>query len=235
MAISVKLSHVERFDKKGLIIDHATQLLDEKDLGLYEGEGLVDLRKIGDDFVQLDRLISPYFVEYDLRHEQQGFVFEKDFKYYFTKHKFHSYLTNDGLFLLNIKKKVAESFLKELGKESGKRTGLRPFVFKKLNIDFDRIIANAENVTGLWSQVGRGNLTSQAFFGDQVTEDSEVQIALAQQQTSFVQFDITLSERLFKIGITKDASIVFYKGFPQDASNEVILSTALAIYDLLIK
>lgn len=235
MAISVKLSLVDRFDRNGLIINHSTQFVDENELGYYEGEGLVDLHRNGTDFIQQERTISPYFVEYYLRHEQQGFVFEKDFKYYFTKHKFNSYLTSDGLFLLTVKKKVAESFLKELGRETGKRTGARPFIFKNVTIDFDRIIANSENVTGLWSQVGRGNLTSQAFFGDQVTEDAEVQIAIAQQKTSFVQFDITLDGKLFKIGITKEGSIVFYKGFPKDSSNEVVLATALSIYDLLIK
>lgn len=234
MVLSIKLAIADRFDKNGYIINAETQFVDEQNLGFYEGEGVVDLRQAGDEFVLGNRSITPYFVEYDFRNEQQGFVFERDFRYYFTKHKFDSYLTNDDLFVLNIRKKVANAFLKELSIEKNRR-GIPPFLFKDLKIDFDRIIANSENVTGLWSQVNRGNLTSQAFFGDNVTEDAEVRIALSEQKTSFVQFDITLDEKLYKIGITKNGTIVFYTNFPPNIDKKVVLETTLDIYDLLIK
>ncbi|MFR4285575.1 MAG: hypothetical protein ACLUQ0_05535 [Enterococcus italicus] len=210
MPVSIKIVHVNRFEKSGYIINAPTQLLDEAQLGYYEGEGVVSMTPSGEPFNMGNRTITPYWIEYDYKNEQSGFVFEKNFRYFFTKYEFKAYLTSDNLFILDVKKKIANAFLKELSKETHR--GQKLFSFSQVPVDFSSIIAKSGNISGLWSKVNRSNLTTQAFFGDNVIEDDEVKIIIESNETSFVQFSLEIQDQQYKLGITASGNIVLYSG-----------------------
>lgn len=230
MPISIKIIKIATFRQQGLIINQPTQLVDENEMGFFEGDGVLEFKPQGEIFQVGSRIIEPYFANYDYRMDKSGMVFEKNFRYYFVNEKFHVYKTNDDLLLLATRKKVADSFIKEL--KSEKTQGKSVFQFKDLKIDFDQIISKAENVTGLWSQVDRTNLNSQAFFGDHVTEDAEVKLVLQEKKTSFIQFDLSIDNKIFKLGITKGGSIISYT---TSFTSQEVLELSLIVYDFLLK
>lgn len=228
MPISVLVMKINKFEYSPIIIDAQTQLIGDDLLGLYEGEGTLtfeDARRtvdIGDDKIKVFR------GHYDLKKVQSGIVFEKEFSYYFEPHSFNVYLdpVND-LIIVAVKKAAAFNFINELQKQRVNR--IQKYSFKKLNIDFDKITANANNVSGLWAQIKRGHVHSKGYFGNGVNEDAEVKQVIAEKRTSYVQIETQMSDNSsISLGITKDGNIVLQT--PPKSEKELLVNV-LSVYN----
>ena len=231
MTTSVRIAKIERFSEIGVERLQNVQIVDESGLGLSEGEGKLIFQKSGSAIEDRSRLLTPYFADYDMQMNSKGFVFSREFNYYFVNKKFSTFQTNDNLFLLNTNKKTANAFLKSLSRE--KNGNIKAYDFKPIPIDFNKITSKVDNLTGLWAEANRANLHTQAFFGDNVNYDEEVKAILTERKASFIQFDLVLDGVVRNMGITKEGNVVFYN---YSAKNpEIVMKLALEIYDTLIK
>lgn len=223
----MKFVKVNKFSNKGLIINAETQLVNSENLGFYEGEGQL-LFSPKNQIISTDsRNLSVYFADYDFKNIQRGFVFEKEFTYFFTNFQFNTYYDKDNdIFMLAVKKKVAKSFLSELVRE--KKGGQSLFSFSDIVVDFETIVAKADNLSGVWAQVQRENVHSQAFYGENVNQDSEVKLILAEKKTSYVLFDAEVNGNHHKIGITKEGNVIVHT---LPSNEDELVKIGFLIYD----
>ncbi|MGG5340643.1 hypothetical protein [Enterococcus sp. AZ192] len=234
MPISMMFTQTNSFYENGITIGGQMQMLDQDGLGMSEGEGHLFVDPT-DKIISFDqRELKTYNVDYDHRYETQGFVFERSFKYYFQNFKFRIYHDNNAnVLLVSTKKDIAKSFLNEVSKErkNTKNNKGKLFDFTPIPIDFNQIVAKAENLSGLWSQVNRGNVHSQAYYGENINFDEEVQLTLKEKNTSYVLFESNIGGIYQKIGITKHGNVVLYNNFESEIQK---IKTAFKVYDLFL-
>lgn len=228
MPISVLVMKINKFDYSPIVIDAQTQLIGDDLLGLYEGEGTLTFED-ADRTIDIDGdTIKVFKGHYDLKKTQSGIVFEKEFSYYFEPHSFNVYQDPiNNLIIVAVKKAAASNFVNELQKNRVNK--VQKYSFQKLDIDFDKITANANNVSGLWAQVNRGHVHSKGYFGDGVNEDAEVKQVIAEKRTSYVQIETQMSDNSsISIGITKGGNIVLQT--PPKSEKELLINV-LSIYN----
>lgn len=231
MPISMMFVKCNQFYTPGLQINAQTQLVGSEDLALTEGEGHLYLDPTDEIINFGDSYFNIYKVDYDHKCVTKGFVFEKEFSYYFKNYKFKVYHEPDKqILLLSVKKDISNALIKELSKE--KHSNKKLYSFQQLNIDFDKIIKKAENLSGLWAQIDRANVHSQAYFGDNINMDAEVKMVLKERKTSYVIFETSIGEIDHKIGITKNGNIVLYNNFESEHEQ---IKIAYLVYEMFLK
>ncbi len=231
MPISVMVVKTKSFYKNGLNLGGQEQLIGNDGLGLSEGEGHLFLdptdKQLGID----DCVFDVYTVDYDHRYETKGFVFDRQFDYYFKNYKFRIYHeASKNLLILAVKKEIAKAFLKEISKEKVRSQKLYDFDY--LKIDFDKIVSKAENLSGLWAQVNRTEVQTQAYFGENINLDDEVKLVLKEKDASYALFDSTIGNNYQKIGITKEGNIVIYEDHSED---QQLITNIYKIYKIFLE
>jgi hypothetical protein len=215
MPISIMVVKVKRFYDKGYSIGGQEQFIGNDGLGLYEGEGHLFIDPTNDIISYDDSKFYVYNVDYDHRYETKGFVFDRPFSYFFKNYRFKIfYEKNQQLMILAVKKEIAKAFLKEISKE--KMKSVRLYQFENLKIDYDRIVSKAENLSGLWAQVNRTEVQTQAYFGDNINLDEEVKLVLKEKDASYALLESTIGDNFQKIGITKEGNIVLFEDYSDD-------------------
>lgn len=227
MPISLMVVKVDKFYEPGITLGGQDQIIDQDGLGISEGEGHLFLDPTSEQLAFDDCLFDIYKVDYDHRYEDQGFVFDRSFNYYFKNFKFNIYYEkNKRILILNVKKEIAKAFLKEISKETKRKNKL--YHFQNLDINFDKVVAKAENLSGLWAQVNRSEVETQAYFGDNINLDEEVKAILKEKKPSYVLLESTIGEFYLKMGITKLGNIVLYN---DKKDEKKIIIDAYAIYN----
>ena len=231
MPISVMIVKTKAFYKNGLNLGGQEQLIGSDGLGLSEGEGHLFLDPTGNKLGIDDCSFDVYTVDYDHRYETKGFVFDREFDYYFKNYKFRIYYEeNKNLLILAVKKEVAKAFLKEIAKEKARSQKL--YEFEYLKIDFDRIVSKSENLSGLWAQVNRTEVQTQAYFGENINLDDEVKLVLKEKDASYVLFESTIGSNYQKIGITKEGNIVIFEDQSED---QHLITNVFRIYKIFLE
>lgn len=228
MPVSVLVMKIKKFNYTPVTIDAQTQLIGDDLLGLYEGEGTLTFKDAHKTITIDGDPIEVYNCHFDLKRNITGIVFEKEFSYYFEPHSFKVYKDPiNNLLIVGTKKIAALGFIHELQKERIGKS--QRYSFQSLNIDFDRISANASNVSGLWAKVNRGHVRSKGFFGDGVNEDAEVKQAIAQKKTSYIQIETQMSDNsTISLGITKNGNVVLQT--PPKTERELLVNV-LSVYN----
>lgn len=104
----------------------------------------------------------------------------------------------------------------------------------KFNFDFDSIRQSTALVKGVWFKVQDENVDSKAFFGDDVDQNDEVNIAIGNEDGTYliVQMDVGAQERT--IGFSKKSTIVIYNTIaPTPESPYPYLQIAFDIYSII--
>ncbi|MDQ6112906.1 hypothetical protein, partial [Enterococcus gallinarum] len=83
-------------------------------------------------------------------------------------------------------------------------------------VDFDKIVSKAENLSGLWAQVNRTEVQTQAYFGDNINLDEEVRLVLKEKDASYALLESTVGNIFQKIGITKEGNIVLFEEYSDE-------------------
>lgn len=231
MPVSMMFVKCPKFYNKTWQINAQTQLVSDDEIGLTEGEGQLSIIPT-EEIINFGKSSYHTFkVDYDYKNITTGFVFDQKFSYYFKNYKFNIYHEpTEQILILTVKKDVSKSLIKELSKEKIDNKNL--YSFKNLDINFDKIVKKAENISGLWTQIDRTNVHSQAYFGENINYDAEVKMILKERKTSYVIFESQIGGVYHKIGITKNGNVVLYNSFKEERDQ---LRVASLIYEMFLK
>lgn len=143
-----------------------------------------------------------YNVTYDHKKHRQGIVFGQQFNFYFENLKFPVYFdSKNELLILDVKKKSANAFLKELAAE-------QKVNYSSKKIDFKKVLSKSNRLSSIWGTSMLPNVTVQSYHGDSLIDSNEVQSMLARDKISYVTVSFIFENENINIGISKDCSFI---------------------------
>ena len=211
MSLSIKIVTAQQFDEWTRPVQN--ELLNiNTDKVATEGSARLSIKKSKKNPIKVRTSIldsdnieysfQEYNVEFDHKKHRQGRVFGQQFDFYFENLTFPVYFdSKNKLLILDVKKKSANAFLKELANERG-------FQYTSKRIDFGKVISSSSRLSSIWGTSMLPNVTVQSYHGDDLIDSNDVQSMLTSNAVSYVTVSFIFEKENINIGISKDCSFI---------------------------
>ena len=200
--------------------DHtAKDIVSYQQYNVFNNMAETRLNKVSEDFYNK-------FSKYELFHETQrrmkgrAYGNADSFSEFYKQDSHNCYLWKEqNIFIFEAGKEAVNGAVKRLRKDLGKEN----FDLSRKEVDFNRVLSKANNITGSWFGELAGNVTSVGIFGDHVNLSSEYDRFKIAGQLSALTIEVSFGGSMYSFMITKDRGLVIYNNMSIEKDLDLIV------------
>lgn len=195
---------------------------------LLDDEGPAEI-KFNLEQTNFFKSFNKYNAHHDFKVMKKGRIKNHNFDFFYEPLDFNFYIdTTRSIMLVRIKTDVALDFVSKFNDE-------KPFFIQPITINFQKIIAQINDISGAWfADLNKHHLKSAGYFGDGVDKSQEYQDAAKIGNISAINFKYPakFNNEEYAVTISSKGSLYLRESLTDEKEE---LDVVLEIFDNLLK